>query len=406
MLSDRGKSIFFPHQGILGQTVEARGKDINATIGMACEDDGSIMSLPSISEKIALDKDLVFPYASSFGNQKLRQEWQKLILKKNPSIKTDISLPVVTNALTHGLLVAGYLFADQDTEIILATPFWGNYNLIFNITYGAKLSSFPVFKGESFNIDGFRKSLNSGPGKKIVLFNFPNNPTGYTPTEAEMKQLVEVIDDYTTKNKLVVLCDDAYFGLVYEKGVFEESAFSKFCNLNNNILTVKLDGITKEYFSWGLRVGFITFGCRLGDRELYSALEDKAAGAVRATISNASNLSQTLFLQALSDQNYRNEKAAKQDVLQARYLTVKKILSDDKYKKYFKPLPFNSGYFMCVELIDRLAAEKVRQHLLGKYNTGVISTGQLIRIAFSSVAANTLEYLFNNIYKACQDLDR
>ena len=33
MLSEQGKAIFFPRKGILGQGAEAKGSDINATIG-------------------------------------------------------------------------------------------------------------------------------------------------------------------------------------------------------------------------------------------------------------------------------------------------------------------------------------------------------------------------------------
>ena len=45
MLSERGKGIFFPKLGILAQSSHAKGKNINATIGEAVEDDGSSMHL-------------------------------------------------------------------------------------------------------------------------------------------------------------------------------------------------------------------------------------------------------------------------------------------------------------------------------------------------------------------------
>ena len=53
MLSERGKNIFFPKLGILAQSAQAKGKNINATIGEAVEDDGSSMHL---SEFDTLDK--------------------------------------------------------------------------------------------------------------------------------------------------------------------------------------------------------------------------------------------------------------------------------------------------------------------------------------------------------------
>jgi len=372
---------------------------------MAYEDDGSIMVLDAIADNISLDKSEAFPYASSFGNKELRGIWRQQILKKNPSITSIISLPVVTNALTHGLSVAGYLFADPKTEVVLAEPFWGNYNLTFNVSYGVKFTPFSLFKERTFNIDGLKKILNQGVSKKILLLNFPNNPTGYTPTNKEVNQLVAVIADYVQKNQLVVFCDDAYFGLVYEKGVLTESIFSKLCDLHENLLAVKLDGCTKEDFVWGFRVGFITFGCKGGTEEFYVALEDKAAGAIRATASNAPNISQALLMKGFVSDSYEREKAEKRALLQDRYEEVKHILSDNKlYEQYFTPLPFNSGYFMCVQLSDKLKAEEVRKYLLEHYDTGLISIDNMIRVAFSSVGADKLQDIFDNLYKTCKEL--
>ncbi len=58
LLSERGKNIFFPKKGILGQTADAKGKRINATIGAAIEDDGSPMRLSSVEEQINIEPGL------------------------------------------------------------------------------------------------------------------------------------------------------------------------------------------------------------------------------------------------------------------------------------------------------------------------------------------------------------
>ena len=131
LLSDKGKAIFFPKSGIIKQAGEAKGKNINATIGMAIEDDGSPMRLPSIADIVQLDPKNVFPYASSYGKPEMRKTWQEMIRKKNPSLKEKISLPVVTNALTHGLSIAGYMFVNPGEKIIVTDKYWGNYRLIF-----------------------------------------------------------------------------------------------------------------------------------------------------------------------------------------------------------------------------------------------------------------------------------
>ncbi|WP_340110799.1 aminotransferase class I/II-fold pyridoxal phosphate-dependent enzyme [Maribellus mangrovi] len=406
LLSERGKKIFFPKKGILGQTAEAKGTKINATIGAAVEDDGTPMRLETIASKIALDPSLVFPYAPSFGRPDIRAKWKNMIYDKNPSLKDVVlSLPVVTNALTHGISMAGYMFLNPEDEVIVPDLFWGNYNLTLTNAYGAAITKFNLFKNGGFDLEAFEAKLNDGGiGKKVVILNFPNNPSGYTPTEAEQNSIVEIIKAAAEKgNKIVTIIDDAYFGLVYEAGIAKESIFASLCQLHENVLAVKVDGATKEDYVWGFRVGFVTYGIKNGDAELYSALESKTAGAIRGNISNAANISQSLLLAAFESQEYAEQKVTKYNIMQRRYDAVKETLQDEKYKEYFEALPYNSGYFMCVKLAEGLNGDEVRQVLIDKYSIGLISLGNVLRIAFSAVAAADVKEMFEGIYNACKE---
>lgn len=404
LLSQKGKAIYFPKDGILAQTAQAKGSKINATIGIALEDDGLPIRLSTIEKLIKLSPKEVFPYAPSFGKLELRTVWKNLIKKKNPSLKEKISLPVVTNALTHALSVIGYLFTNEGNEIITPDTFWGNYRLVFEKAYGAILSTFNTFSKNGFDIASFEKKLKSNKKEKIIiLFNFPNNPSGYTPTEKEAKTLVEIVKKLALSGKkILTIIDDAYFGLVYQKGIITESLFSHLSSIHPNVLAVKIDGVTKEEYAWGLRVGFITYSSKNIKDETLLALEDKTAGVVRGSISNASHLSQSLILEGLKSPDYGGEKQQKYHLLKLRFETVNKALTNQKYRPYFTPLPFNSGYFMCLKLNDKLDAEKVRLALLEKYSTGIISMKNLLRIAYSSVATKDIPIVFENIYKVCR----
>lgn len=409
MLSERGKNIFFPKKGILGQGADAKGTKINATIGTAVEDDGSPMRLKSISSKIDIDPTLAFPYAPSFGRLDLRTKWKEMIYEKNPKLKgKEISLPIVTNALTHGASMVGYMFVDEGQEVILPNLYWGNYNLIMMNSYNAKLNCFNLFNNNSFDLDSFEKKINEGGiGKKIVMLNFPNNPSGYSPTIAENKAIAAIIKKAAEAgNKLVVVADDAYWGLVYEDGIERESIFALLSDIHENVLAVKIDGSTKEDYVWGFRVGFITYGIKGADASVYEALESKTAGAVRGNISNASNLSQSLLVQAYKSNTYDEEKNQKFGLLKSRFDEVKEVLKDDKFKKYFQPLPYNSGYFMCVKLTEGIDGEELRHLLISKYSIGVINLNNMIRIAFSAVAKENIRPMFEGIYKACEELKK
>jgi aspartate/methionine/tyrosine aminotransferase len=405
-LSEKGKEIYFPKQGILEQTKEAKGKEINATIGIAIEDNKEVMCLESIKKNILLKPNKIFPYAPSYGIKELREIWETQIKQKNPSLnaeQTKISLPIVTSGITHGLSIISYLFINPNEEVILTNLFWENYNLIIENGYNARLKPVNTFKENGFDLENLQKEL-QGEGKKIVLLNFPNNPTGYSLTNTEAEELIQVIKEAAEQKQILIICDDAYFGLFYEENVYQEPLFSKLANLHENVLAIKIDGATKEDYVWGLRLGFLTYGAKNIDSETLTALEEKTAGTIRGSLSSCCHLSQSLLLEAFRSSTYKEEKENKYLILKSRYQKVKETLKNEKYKQFFTPLPFNSGYFMCVKLNENLNGERVRKVLLENYNTGVVALGNLLRIAFSSVSEENIELLFDNIYNACKSL--
>ena len=406
-LSKAGKRMYFPYGGILGQSGEAKGCEINATIGMAFEEDGSPLVMKCFGDNLKLDKK-AFLYAGSFGLPKLREQWKEMEFKKNPSLKgVKFSNPVVTNALTHGIRIVAELFADTADELVCPDLFWDNYELIFQDAVGCKVRHFNTFKKGAFDAEAMKKALLAPGQKKILILNFPNNPTGYTATIEDAKKIVAAVKAAAKAGKkIVIVCDDAYFGLVYEKGIHGESLFAEFATLDKNVLAVKLDGTTKEDYVWGLRVGFISFAFKGATDEQLKALEAKAAGNVRSCISNSSSIGQHLAIAAFADKGYAKQKKEKYAVLKARYLEIRKILkTHPEYAKNFEAMPFNSGYFMCVKPIS-VDAEKVRKQLIAKYSTGTIVLSGLIRLAFSTIPKAKLAKLFANVNAAISDLKK
>ena len=405
MLSPLGRRMYFPYGGILGQGAEARACATNATVGMAFEEDGSPLVMDCFASRVNLDRK-AFLYAGSFGLPALREEWKRLQVKKNPSMKgVFCSTPVVTNALTHGLRIAAELFAGRGDKVVVPDLYWDNYSLIFEEACGAKLQTFAMFKDGAFNAAAMQSALMAPGDKKILILNFPNNPTGYTATLADAPRIVRAVEAAAKAGKkIVVVLDDAYFGLVYEKGVHGESLFAEFASLHENVLAVKLDGCTKEDYVWGLRVGFITFAFRGATAEQLKALEAKAAGDVRSCVSNITSIGQQMALAAFADKAYAAQKREKYAVLKARYAEVRRILKKHpEYADAFEAMPFNSGYFMCVKPLG-VEAEKVRRLLVEKYSTGTIVLSGLIRIAFSTVPREKLAALFANVAAAVRDL--
>lgn len=409
LLSDFGREIYMP-KGIISQSAEAKlhAYECNATIGIAKEDGGP-MYLPSIKKFFNnLTPSEIFPYATPYGLPELRKLWREKIISENELKNKEISLPVVTHAMTNGLMLTGDLFIDKGDEIYLPNMMWGNYNLIYRIRYKANIVNYDFFNSSltKFNVAALKEALNNCNKEKVVLlFNFPNNPTGYTPTQKEANAITEILLDLAESGKkILVLIDDAYYGLSFEDNLLQGSIFSKFVGLHPNIVAVKLDGFTKEFYVWGFRIGFLTFGNYQQDKEVYDVMEKKTAAAIRCSISNCSHPAQSICLKVLSEGHYQKEKEQKYKKLKARAEKVKKIVYNKKFKKLWDVYPFNSGYFMCIRLKD-IDSEKVRERALKEHGMGTIAIGKRdLRIAFSSVKTEKLEKLFDSLAQSIREL--
>ncbi len=413
MLSGLGRRLYFP-RGIITQSAEAkaRARRMNATIGIATEGGGP-MYLPSIQAHLDLPPEEVYPYAPPDGRRGLREHWREKLLAENPSLRDRVfGLPLVTAAITHGLAVAGDLFVDPGDVILAPDMLWGNYRMTFEVRIGARIATHPSFREGRFDLEGFREALQreaASRAKLIALLNFPNNPTGYMPTEEEGRGIAEaLVEQARAGTRIVALVDDAYFGLFYHLGgrSMTESLFGLLAGREPGLLAVKLDGATKELFVWGLRCGFLTFAPGRPETAgtVLEVLDAKARGAIRGGISNAPALSQSLVERALASPSAEEERKQKREILRVRAERVFEVVYRERYRPSFEPHPFNSGYFMCIRL-KGADAEAVRRRLLDEHGVGVISIGSSdLRIAFSCLELEQIEPLFEAIHQVVQEL--
>ena len=409
LLSDLGRRLYFP-KGIVAQSAEAKkhATRANATIGIATRA-GAPLFLPSIRSHLpGLSPDEIFPYAPTQGVEKLREAWKKEIVRKNPDIRdAQFSLPLVVPGLTAGISILADLFVDRGDALILPDLYWDNYPLVFETRREAEIVRFPFYTAAGgYNIDGLRAALAQGPRsrKRILLLNFPNNPTGYSLLKREADGVISAIAEAADSGaRILVITDDAYFGLFYEPDIYAQSLFARLCGLHVNVLAAKVDGSTKEDLTWGFRTGFITLGSKGLGPEQYEALTRKLMGAVRSTVSNSSILAQSLILHAMENPEREREKQEAAQILRQRYEKAKSILSRKK-SDVIAPLPFNSGYFMSFHL-SRGTAEDLRRSLLMEDGVGTIAVDErCLRVAFSSVDTDKLEELYDLIYRAADKL--
>jgi aspartate/methionine/tyrosine aminotransferase len=411
LLSQLGRRLYFPN-GIIAQSAEAKksARRANATIGMAYSG-GQPMILSAIAESMpSLSPEAAVAYAPTAGLEQAREAWKDLVLQKNPSVNTShISLPVVIPGLTAGLSYTADLFLEAGKIILASDPCWDNYTLIFAERREAVLRGIPFFgngAAEGTITPGLdmetiaravRDSAKTGPVRLIL--NFPNNPSGYSPTGPETDALVQCIREAAEGGAdVLIICDDAYFGLFYEEEINKESLFGRFASLHERVLAIKIDGHIKEDYGWGLRMGFLTFGSLGLEPEHHEALVKKMMGAIRSSVSCANTPAQHLMLKAMEDPRTGAEKDRYYEILRRRYRAVKDFIGENPGHPRLKPLPFNSGYFMSFRCAG-IDAEALRRELLFREGIGTVAlNADYLRIAFAGMEEEQIPGVFRVIY--------
>jgi len=402
LLSELGRVSEFPAD-IPFQAAEARGKELNATIGQITDGQGHPIPLTSMESALAglqgLDRDRSFLYSPVAGIEELRHLWRDW-QRRDRSRHELSSLPIVTVGLTHGLSLIADLFGGRDRPVAVAKPFWGNYAQTFRTRTGATLLSAPAYVGGRFNSTAIAEALAGvRPGEPAVaILNLPSNPGGYMPKAQEREVLRSSLVEIADERPLLVVCDDAYQGLVYEADVPSESMFWDLSGAHENLVPVKVDGATKELSYFGGRVGFLSFPFD-PESPVASAIESKVKCLLRATVGSPVSTGQVVAMAALRSSALGAEVERIREILGARYRRLRGSLASLDPSQV-SALPFNAGCFSLLELKSAAdgSAERMRQRLLSDYDVGVISIApNYIRIAFCSIDEKRIPELVRKI---------
>jgi aspartate/methionine/tyrosine aminotransferase len=400
-LSPLGRRAEFP-PGVLAQTRAAQGCELNATIGQVTDGAGLPLSLPTMEDAVpGLDPASTFLYGPQAGDPGLRALWARRQQRLAGDHAAPTTTPMVTLGLTHGVSLVSDLFADADTDVVLPWPTWGNYQHVFGLRHAARFVEYPFYDGDGFNVTGFVDALSRCAGKAIVVVNFPANPAGYSPTEAERDAIVDAV--VARRQPTVVLLDDAYQGMVWEPRRVVRSLFwdlHRRADPEHHVL-IRLDGATKELLFFGGRVGFLTANVTGAAEE---ALLSKLMGLARATVSVPPGPSQALVKRALEAPDLDAQIAVRFDDIRARFHALRGAL-EAMDRRLLRPLPCNAGCFALVEVAPTLDADHLRRHLIARHSTGLVSeTNRHLRICFTSARESDLPEIVARLEKGAAEV--
>ncbi len=182
-------------------------------------------------------------YTESLGHPALREQ----IAASYPTINTDHVIMLGTPI--EGIYLAARAALDPGDEVIVMAPAYDALNNMFAHVVGAEnVRTWPIEptdRGWHLDMDRLRALIT--PKTKMVVVNFPHNPTGYLPTQDQLAEIIRIVEE----KDLLLFCDEMYFGLV----LGDTPAITSAADLSKR--TIVLSGLSKTYGLPGLRSGWL-----------------------------------------------------------------------------------------------------------------------------------------------------
>jgi len=223
------------------------------------------------TESLALWQNLKLAYTESTGHPILKQEIAKLHTTITPD---DINVMVPEEAI----FVAMNCMLENGDHLITTFPGYQSLYEIAN-SLGCKVSKWQPAdqQGWSFDIEKLKSLIRKET--KLIVVNFPHNPTGATLSESEFREIIELCK----KNNILLFSDEMYRFLEHDIQYRLPSASDLYEN------AISLFGLSKSFALPGLRIGWLSSKNKelmqqIGEFKDYTTICNNAPGEILSVI--------------------------------------------------------------------------------------------------------------------------
>ncbi len=184
-------------------------------------------------------------YTSNHGSTELRKAIRDY-MDMRFSLTYDISQIVVTVGASEGLDLAFRAIMNPGDEVIVPAPSYVAYMPGVTLA-GGKPVPMILTEEDQFRItpESLKAAITSK--SKAVIIAFPNNPTGAIMTKEDYEKIVDIIIEHD----LVVIADEVYAELTYEKQHF---SIAQLPGMKER--TIVISGFSKAFAMTGFRLGY------------------------------------------------------------------------------------------------------------------------------------------------------
>jgi aspartate aminotransferase len=172
---------------------------------------------------------------------------------------------------------------DKGDEVLIPSPYWVSYPEQVKIAGGKPI----ILQGsQESNFKISKKQMKDAITNKtkILVLNYPANPTGTTYNRQELEEFAGV----ALENNLIIISDE-----IYDKIIYKDEKHISFPQLGNGVKdsTILVNGVSKTYSMTGWRIGYAA-----GNSKVISAMNNLSGQST----SNPTSISQKAAEEAFS----------------------------------------------------------------------------------------------------------
>ena len=226
--------------------LKASGRDI---VGLQVGDP-DFGTHPAIAEAAmkAIQSGLTH-YGPSRGYPELRTAVANKLMRDEGVTYDPASEILITHGGIHAYYLAMQSILNPGDDVLIPDPSWATHsNMAIMLRGNVIRIPAPAENGFIPHFESWLKALTASTKPRVIVLNYPSNPTGAYPTRDYLQKL----QDFAKEHSLWIVSDEVYGSLFYEGRPTSAAAIE-----GAKERTLIINSLSKSYAMTGWRVGFL-----------------------------------------------------------------------------------------------------------------------------------------------------
>ncbi|MDR1062965.1 MAG: pyridoxal phosphate-dependent aminotransferase [Azoarcus sp.] len=201
-------------------------------------------------EEIQMDMIRNLPYASGYSDSKGIFPARKAVMHytQQKGIKgVDVEDIYIGNGVSELIVMAMNALLNAGDEVLVPAPDYPLWTAAVSLS-GGRPVHYLCDEGAGWLPDLADMRARITPNTRAVVIINPNNPTGVVYPDEILREIVAIAHEHD----LILYADE-----VYDKVLYEDASHTSLAALSGDVLTIVLNGLSKNYRACGFRAGWM-----------------------------------------------------------------------------------------------------------------------------------------------------